>query len=215
MPGIRRIYRIMREKMKKMVIDYFSNMTTVRIPFVLVIVMLTILTASAIAGEEGVYALSHSMKNIDGVSVDLSKYQGKVLLLVNVASKCGFTPQYADLMELYKKYSDQGFMILGFPANNFRQQEPGTDAEIKEFCTLTYGVKFDMFSKISVKGNDISPLYADLTSTEKNGEFGGEIKWNFTKFLVDRKGHVVARFEPAVKPTDEQVIKAIETELAK
>lgn len=165
------------------------------------------------AAEPGAYVLDHKLTTIDGKEANLEDYKGKVLLFVNVASKCGLTPQYEQLMELHKKYADKGLVILGFPANNFGAQEPGTDAEIKEFCTANYGVEFPMFSKISVKGDDIDPLYAELTSEEENKGYSGEIKWNFTKFLVDREGKVIARFEPKTVPTDEAVIKAIEEQL--
>ncbi|MBI5095927.1 MAG: glutathione peroxidase [Candidatus Hydrogenedentes bacterium] len=159
--------------------------------------------------------LTYKMKDITGKEVDLSKYKGKVLLVVNVASKCGLTPQYEKLEALHEKYAPKGLAILGFPANNFGAQEPGTNDEIKTFCTTKYNVKFDMFSKISVKGDDIDPLYKDLTSAEKDGPFAGEIKWNFTKFLVGRDGKVVKRIEPKTTPDDPEVIKAIEAELAK
>lgn len=158
-------------------------------------------------------ALGFKVKDIDGKDVDLGKYNGKVVMIVNVASKCGHTPQYEQLEALYEKYRDQGFVILGFPANNFKSQEPGTNEEIKAFCTTKYNVKFDMYSKISVVGEDKAPLYQFLTSPEKNGKFGGEIQWNFTKFLLNRKGEVVARFEPKTKPDEPEVVKAIEAAL--
>jgi glutathione peroxidase len=163
----------------------------------------------------GAYVLDQTMKDIDGKPVNLEKYKGKVVLMVNVASKCGFTPQYKDLEALYEKYGQKGFAIVGFPANNFMGQEPGTEAEIKEFCTSKYNVKFDMMSKISVKGDDMAPLYKKLTSPEANGSFAGDIKWNFTKFLVGKDGKVAARFDTKVSPGDPQVAKAIEAELAK
>lgn len=159
--------------------------------------------------------LDFEMKDIDGKDVKLSDYKGKVVLIVNVASKCGFTPQYEQLEALHKKYAGRGLVILGFPANNFRGQEPGTNAEIKEFCTSKYNVGFKMFSKVSVKGDDICPLYQWLTSKEKDGDHGGDIQWNFTKFLVDRDGKVIARYEPKVKPDDKQVVDSIETALGK
>jgi glutathione peroxidase len=157
--------------------------------------------------------LDFTMKSIDGKNVPLSTYKGKVLLLVNVASKCGQTPQYAQLEELHKKYSGKGLAILGFPANNFGNQEPGTDEQIKEFCSTTYGVTFDMFSKISVKGDDQHPLYRYLTEKETNPGFAGDITWNFTKYLVDRDGAVVGKFASRVKPMSEEVIAAVEAAL--
>jgi glutathione peroxidase len=153
----------------------------------------------------GVY--SFTMKTIDGKEQPLSHYKGKVMLIVNVASFCGNTPQYAALEALYKKYKDKGFVILGFPANNFGAQEPGTDSEIKDFCTRKYDVTFDMFSKISVKGDDEHPLYKYLTN---NTNFKGDIEWNFAKFLVDRHGTVAARFKPKVVPNDELITRQIE-----
>jgi len=154
------------------------------------------------------------MKDIDGHDVPLSKYKGNVVLIVNVASKCGFTSQYKELQALQEKYRPRGLRILGFPANNFKQQEPGSNAEIKEFCQTTYGVTFDVFAKVSVKGDDTCELYKFLTSEEKNPGHGGEIAWNFTKFLVGRDGKVVARFEPKVKPDEPAVIKAVEDALS-
>jgi glutathione peroxidase len=154
--------------------------------------------------------LDFKMKNIDGQMVDLKQYKGDVILLVNVASKCGNTPQYEGLQALYEKYKDDGFVVLGFPANNFKNQEPGTDAEIKGFCTLNYGVTFPMFSKISVLGEDKHPLYKFLTEQKTDPQFAGEIKWNFEKFLIDRQGKVAARFDPKVQPQSEGVRLAIE-----
>lgn len=167
--------------------------------------------ARAEAGAASVY--DFTLKNIDGKETSLGQYKGKVLLLVNVASKCGLTPQYEGLQSLYTKYEDRGLVILGFPANNFMGQEPGTDEEIKSFCTLKYNVTFPMFSKISVKGSDIHPLYKFLTDKGTNPDFGGDIKWNFNKFLVDRNGRIIARFEPQVKPDDDRVIQAVEKAL--
>lgn len=163
--------------------------------------------------EPGAQVLDHKVKSIDGKEVDLAKYKGKVLMIVNVASECGLTPQYAQLVEIHKKYKEAGFEVLGFPANNFGSQEPGTNAEIKAFCSTKFNVAFPMFSKISVKGDDQAALYKELTSKEKNGEFGGEIKWNFSKFLVNRDGQVVARFDPRTKPNAKEVLAAIEKEL--
>ena len=155
------------------------------------------------------------MLAIDGNKVSLEKFKGKVVLIVNVASKCGLTPQYEGLQAVYSKYREKGFVILGFPANNFLKQEPGTNAEIKEFCTVNYGVQFPMFSKISVLGEDIHPLYRFLTGKETNPKFSGDIRWNFDKFLVDKNGTIISRFHPKIKPRDPEVTKAIETALNK
>jgi glutathione peroxidase len=160
----------------------------------------------------GASVYDYTLPSIDGQPTALSNYQGKVVLLVNVASRCGFTPQYSALESLYEKYKDQGFVILGFPANNFGGQEPGTNAEIKSFCTLKYNVSFPMFAKVSVKGADCTPLYQYLTQ-QANPALTGDIKWNFTKFLVDRSGKVVARFESPVKPDSPEVTSAIEKAL--
>jgi glutathione peroxidase len=156
-----------------------------------------------------------TMDSIDGKPVNLGSFNGKVVLIVNVASKCGFTPQYAALEALYEKYKDKGFVIVGVPANNFMSQEPGTNEEIKTFCTNKYNVTFPMMSKVSVKGDDKAPLYTFLTDKSSDPQFGGDIKWNFTKFLFDRSGNIVARFEPATTPDSPQVIAAIEAALAK
>jgi glutathione peroxidase len=166
-----------------------------------------------VAKASGVHAFK--MEDINGNPVDLSKYRGKVLLIVNTASKCGHTPQYANLEKVHQQYKDRGLAVVGFPANEFGKQEPGTNLDIKEFCTSKYNVTFDMFSKSVVKGEGISPLYSYLTNPEANPRTAGDIKWNFTKFLVSKDGKVVARFEPKVKPDDKQVIEAIEAELAR
>jgi len=147
---------------------------------------------------------------IDGKPAPMAAFKGKVMLLVNVASKCGFTPQYKGLEAVYEQYKDRGFVIVGFPANNFGGQEPGTNAEILDFCSRNYSVSFPMMSKISVKGDDQAPLYRFLTGGAANPALAGDIKWNFTKFLVDRDGKVVARFEPAVTPDSSDVKSAIE-----
>lgn len=156
-----------------------------------------------------------TLKDIDGNDVKLEKYKGQVVMLVNVASKCGLTPQYEALQTIYEKYKDRGFVVLGFPANNFMGQEPGTEKEIKEFCQLKYDVSFPMFSKISVKGADQHPLYTFLTHKETNPGFEGEISWNFEKFLADKNGKTVARFSPTTIPDDPEILKAIEAELVK
>lgn len=154
-----------------------------------------------------------TMKSIDGQPISLSQYHGKVLLLVNVASKCGYTPQYAALESLYEKYKDRGLVIVGIPANNFASQEPGTNEEIKKFCSTKYNVSFPMMSKVSVKGEGETPLYQFLTDKSVNPQIGGDIQWNFTKFLFDRNGKPVARFEPAVTPDSSQVTSAVEAAL--
>lgn len=152
--------------------------------------------------------LNYTMKRLDGTEQDLSEYQGKVVMVVNVASRCGMTPQYAALQKLYEQYRDRGFEILGFPANNFKEQEPGTDADIAQFCEANYGVTFPVFSKISVKGDDIHPLYARLTGLPE--PIGGEVQWNFQKYLVDRNGDVVEKIDPRTAPDDEMVVSRIE-----
>ncbi|MBO0724424.1 MAG: glutathione peroxidase [Blastocatellia bacterium] len=157
--------------------------------------------------------LDFTMKSIDGLDVKLDSYSGKVLLLVNVASKCGYTPQYKGLESLYEKYKDQGLVVMGFPANNFLWQEPGSNDEIKTFCSTKYNVTFPMFAKISVKGSKIDPLYKFLTSKETNPEFAGGISWNFNKFLVDRSGKVVARFSSKDEPESVKVVQAVEQAL--
>lgn len=153
------------------------------------------------------------LKDIKGKPATLGDYKGKVLLIVNVASKCGYTPQYEGLEKIYEKYQSQGFAVLGFPANNFGGQEPGTETEIQTFCQTTYGVKFPMFSKLSAKGADIHPLYKYLTEKETNPQFAGDIKWNFSKFLIDKNGNPIARFESGDKPESEKVTQAIEQAL--
>jgi glutathione peroxidase len=151
------------------------------------------------------------MKTIDGKEQPLAAYKGKVVMVVNVASLCGQTPQYKDLEATYRKYEGKGLVILGFPANNFGEQEPGSDAEIKDFCKTNYDVSFELFSKISVKGDDQHPLYRYLTTETP---FKGDVKWNFQKYLIDRKGNVVAMYPSRVKPTDEAVEQKIESLLA-
>src|SRR5262245_38829210 len=144
--------------------------------------------------------LDFTLKDITGKSVNLSQYQGKVILLVNVASQCGYTPQYKGLQGLYEKYGKDGLVVIGVPANEFGGQEPGTDAEISQFCQANYNVTFPMMSKVVVKGSGITPLYKYLTSKDTNPKFGGDIGWNFEKFLISRTGEVVGRYKSAVKP---------------
>lgn len=149
------------------------------------------------------------VKDIDGKVFDMSQLKGKKLMIVNVASKCGLTPQYKELQELYNKYKSTGFTIIGFPANNFREQEPGSSKEIKEFCTLNYGVTFPIMEKINVIGDDKAPLYQWLTQKNKNGKFDQEVTWNFQKYLIDEKGNLVDVVMPRESPLSEKVIKWI------
>lgn len=153
------------------------------------------------------------MKDITGREIPLRSFRGHVLLVVNVASKCGLTPQYRGLQDLYERYRDKGLEILAFPANNFLRQEPGSDAQIQQFCAGTYSVTFPVFSKISVRGRDIHPLYKFLTRPETNPDFSGKIGWNFAKFLLDRGGKVVGRFEPRAEPMSPAVVGAVERAL--
>jgi glutathione peroxidase len=179
------------------------------------LMILMVCAACGIAAAQSKSVYDFTMKSIDGQQVSLGSYSGKVVLLVNVASKCGFTPQYTALEAVYEKYKDRGLVIVGIPANNFAQQEPGTDDEIKKFCSSKYSVTFPMMAKVSVKGDDKTPLYAFLTDTSADPQFGGDIKWNFTKFLVGRDGKIVARFEPKVTPDSPEVAAAIESALGK
>lgn len=171
-------------------------------------VFIGLTTASTAFAQKSV--LDFKMTDIDGKEVKLKKYKGDVFLIVNTASKCGYTPQYEGLQAIYTKYQAQGFTILGFPANNFGGQEPGTEKEIKEFCESKYKVTFPMFAKISVKGEDQHPLYKFLTSKTTDPNFAGDISWNFNKFLVNRKGEIVARFSSKDTPESETVTQAIE-----
>lgn len=168
---------------------------------------------TGVTAESAKSALDFTMKDIDGKDVPLSKYKGKVVLIVNVASKCGLTPQYEQLQQLHDKYKDKGLTILAFPANNFMGQEPGTNAEIKEFCQTKYKVGFDLFGKVSVKGDDACELYKFLTTRSPDTRKRGDIEWNFAKFLVDREGNLVGRFHPKVKPNDAELVKSIEEAL--
>jgi glutathione peroxidase len=176
-----------------------------------VLLVLSVATSLMAAMPHSVY--DFTLDSIDGKPVSLRGYQGKVLLIVNVASKCGYTPQYAALESLYARYKDRGLVIVGIPANNFASQEPGTNAEIRAFCSNKYNVTFPMMSKVSVLGADKTPLYVFLTDKSANPGIGGDIQWNFSKFLFDRTGRPIARFEPAVTPDSPQVIAAIESAL--
>ncbi len=179
-------------------------------------VVLVATTATARAEQpKKAPVLNFKMKSLDGKEIDLSKYQGKVVMIVNVASECGLTKQYKGLQKLNDKYAKDGLVIVGVPANEFNKQEPGTDKEIAAFCKAEYGVTFPMTSKVVVKGPGITPLYQYLTSKDTNPKFSGPIGWNFTKFLIARDGTIVKRFEPRVDPLAGDVVKAIEAELKK
>jgi glutathione peroxidase len=166
-------------------------------------------------GEEAVGPLSYEMKSITGQPVKLADYKGKVLMMVNVASECGLTPQYKELEAVYEKYGDKGLVVLGFPCNQFGSQEPGSDAQIAAFCSENYKVKFPLFSKIEVNGDKAAPLYKYLTSLETKPAGKGKITWNFEKFVVGKNGQVVARFAPRTEPDAPEVLAVIEAELAK
>ena len=169
--------------------------------------------AEETGGKKVSSPLEFTLHDIKGKTVELSKYKGKVVLLVNVASKCGLTPQYEALEALYEKYEKEGLVIVGVPANEFNKQEPGTNEEIEKFCTSKYSVTFPMMAKIVVKGKGIDPLYEFLTSKETNPKHAGEITWNFEKFLIGRDGQVAARFAPRVKPEAPEVTEAVEAAL--
>lgn len=173
-----------------------------------------VIDSSTSSGSSKTSVYKFSALNIDGEETSLEKYKGDVLLIVNTASQCGYTPQYEGLQKIYDKYKDKGFKVLGFPTNNFGGQEPGSNEEIKEFCTTKFKVSFPMFAKISVKGEDTHPLYKFLTDKESNGEFGGDITWNFNKFLTNDKGEIVARFSSKDTPESAAVVEAIEKYLA-
>jgi glutathione peroxidase len=180
-----------------------------RILFCLSILCCTLFATqtAAFAQESSLY--NFTVKTIDGEDFSFSNLKGKKVMIVNVASKCGLTPQYAQLQELYEQYKDNDFVIIGFPANNFKAQEPGTNEEIKAFCTANYGVTFPMMAKISVKGEDIAPLYRWLTSKEANGVADAEVTWNFQKFLIDENGHWVKSIEPKESPKSEKIVNWI------
>lgn len=175
--------------------------------------MMTMHTATQ-AADDG-YVLDHKMKTLSGKEVDLNDYKGKVVMVVNVASKCGLTPQYKELEALNEKYGKEGLAVVGVPCNQFGGQEPGTAAEISEFCTTKYGVKFDMLEKVEVNGDGACALYKELTALDAKPVGSGKISWNFEKFLIGKDGKVVARFSPRTKPDAEEVVKTIEAELKK
>jgi len=168
--------------------------------------------AAVMAADKSVY--DFTLTTIDGQPAPLGAFKGKVVLLVNVASRCGYTPQYTALEAVYEKYKDRGFVIIGIPANNFGSQEPGTNQEIKTFCQTKYSVTFPMMAKVSVRGDDITPLYQFLTNRTAHPQTGGEIQWNFTKFLIGPDGQAIARFESAVTPDSAEMTGAIEKALA-
>jgi glutathione peroxidase len=158
--------------------------------------------------------LNFTLNSLDGKPVNLAKYQGNVVLMVNVASQCGYTPQYEGLQELHKRYAARGLRLLGFPSNDFGQQEPGSNKDISDFCKKNYGVQFDMFSKIDVLGSTKAPLYQFLTSNRTDPKFAGEVAWNFEKFLIGRDGQIIGRFKSPVEPLSKEMISAIEAALA-
>jgi glutathione peroxidase len=176
-----------------------------------VLALFAALTVPLVAADSPLYSVP--LKDIDGKATSLKAYEGKVVLAVNVASHCGNTPQYTELQSLYEKYKDQGLVVVGFPCNDFGAQEPGSNEEVKEFCSTKYHVTFPMMDKIHVKGPEQHPLYKELSGP--GSAFPGNVKWNFGKFLIDRDGKVAARFEPGIEPDAPAVTKAIEAALAK
>lgn len=169
--------------------------------------IIILMAGLSLLSAEQIY--NFQVNSIDGVPVKLEQYKGKVLLIVNTASKCGFTGQYEDLQQLYELYQQDGLVVLGFPANNFLHQEPGDNSSIQQFCQQNYGVSFPMFEKISVKGKNIHPLYKYLTAKKSNPNFSGKISWNFSKFLISRDGKIIGRFAPATNPMDSKVLTAV------
>jgi len=191
-----------------------ANVTWV-VGLVSLVVIAGVLSGQTKTGGKVPEVLNFTMNSLVGQPVNLSKYQGRVVLMVNTASECGYTYQYEGLQALHKKYAAQGLSVLGFPSNDFGQQEPGSNAEIQQFCKANYGVEFDMFSKIDVLGDSKAPLYRFLTSKSTNPQFAGDVSWNFEKFLVDRDGRIVGRFLSAVEPMSAEVTGAIESALGK
>ena len=173
------------------------------------------MSLGTVAATDKPAALNFKMQALDGKEVDLAKFQGQVVMVVNVASKCGLTPQYKQLQALYEKFAKDGLVILGFPCNQFHQQEPGTAEAIQQFCTVKYGVSFPLFAKIEVNGDGACPLYKYLTALPTKPAGPGKITWNFEKFVLGRTGQVVARFSPRTTPDAAEVLKVIEAELAK
>lgn len=179
------------------------------------VVTLSFAIQPVLAEKANETVLDHEVKTLEGKKVDLSEYKGKVLLVVNVASRCGATPQYSALQGVYNVYKDDGLVVLGFPCNQFGKQEPGSADQIREFCTQNYGVTFPMMAKIDVNGEDASPFYKELTATETKPKKAGPVGWNFEKFLIGKDGNVAARFGTSTEPDDPEVIAAIKAELAK
>lgn len=177
-----------------------------KLPTIIAISLL--LALSSVVQAQSFY--DFAVKDIDGNDFLLEQFKGKKVMVVNVASKCGYTPQYEQLEAVYKKYNNQGFVIIGFPANNFMKQEPGTNEEIKEFCTLNYGVTFPMMEKISVKGKKMAPIYEWLTDEALNGESSSKVKWNFQKYLISADGKLEHVINPQIKPDDPKIIAWIE-----
>lgn len=177
-----------------------------------VVLVLNLILMSAVGFSQGSF-YDFKVKDIEGNTFDFSGLKGKKVLIVNTASRCGNTPQYEQLEQLYKTYGGDKFVIIGFPANNFANQEPGTDAEIAEFCEKNYGVTFPMMSKISVKGDDMNPVYQWLTSKAKNGVMDSQVTWNFQKYLVDENGHLVDFVDPKVKPDDAKIVGWIKSSM--
>jgi glutathione peroxidase len=190
----------------------------IRSKFWTTLTAILVIAGGAFADEKGGGKVSGPLDfkvvGIDGKEVDLGQYKGKVVLLVNVASECGYTPQYKGLQELHQKYGEDGLVVLGVPSNDFGRQEPGTSAQILEFCKSNYQVTFPLLEKVVVKGEGKVPLYQYLTSKDTNPKFAGEVGWNFEKFLIDRKGNVVGRFKSGVEPTSQPLVAAIKKELA-
>lgn len=172
---------------------------------VLFTVVLCVCCCGTVNAQKNFY--DYTVTAIDGSSFSLSSLKGKKVMVVNVASKCGLTPQYEQLQQLYDTYKDKNFVIIGFPANNFLEQEPGTNEEIVEFCKLNYGVSFPLMEKISVKGDDIAPIYSWLTKQSENGVQDAEVTWNFQKFLIDEQGNWVRSFEPKTNPLDDEIVQ--------
>jgi len=192
-------------------------MSIKRIVYGIAAVFMSFFAGSTMIAEPfaGASFYDFTMKTIDGKDIQFDMYKGKVVLVVNVASFCGYTKQYKGLEELFLKYKDKDFVILGFPANNYGEQEPGTDEEIKAFCSTKYNVTFQMFSKISTKGADKHPLYQFLTAGGGNEQLAGEVAWNFEKFLIDKHGKLVSRYKRNIEPMSEEIVSKIEEQLSK